>query len=540
MALNEPIRRFHCSRTAPVQNIKAAQPACYVDTNECEATIQIGLFFDGTSNNRKRDEPKLSHSNVARLCAAYPANAEKRCHVVYVPGLGTSFPEVGESGESMFGGAFGSGGDSRIMYALLQFFNVIARSLFAEKMFKPELVKALSQHAKPSKYEKELLAQAGISEALVSNNDSARRRQFFDASAEILQGKMKFRNVPKIRECFVDVFGFSRGAAEARVFCDWLLGLLTDQKMVGIPIRFRFLGLMDTVASVGIRESVKNGAYQTGGHDEWATVGSMRIRAEIENCVHMVAMHELRKSFPLDAVSVGGILPPNCFEYAYPGAHSDIGGGYGPGELGIATGRDLREGDALKLSQIPLNHMYDCAVAAGVPLSKKGLVGSTVGATFAVHESVQRAFNKFLDSSTENPRTLGDWALPYLVWRWQLRRRYEKTVQAIKANSEDRRLLLESNDVFCDDDEQLQNAPVPWYRDASKASDGHPYQQLEPEAKALHARVIAQGKVSPALAEFFDGFVHDSIAGFRKQFVEATGYWRYRRVFQGSTTPIIG
>lgn len=540
MALTEPIRRFQCSRNAPVQNIKAVHPACYLDTNECEATIQVGLFFDGTGNNRKRDEPKLSHSNIARLCTTYPAIAEKRCHVVYVPGLGTPFPEIGESEESMFGGGFGSGGDSRIMYALLQFFNVIARSVLAEQMFKPELVKALCQHAKPSKYEKQLLAQAGVSEALVSNNDSARRRQFFNSSAAILQAKMKIRSVPKIRECVVDVFGFSRGAAEARVFCDWLMGLITDQKVVGIPIRLRFLGLMDTVASVGMWESFKHGAYQTGGHAEWATVGSLRIRPEIENCVHMVAMHELRKSFPLDAVSVRGILPPNCSELAYPGAHSDIGGGYGPGELGIAIGRDLREGDALKLSQIPLNHMYDCAVAAGVPLSKNGLVGTTIAASFVIHESVHRAFNKFLDSSTETPRTLGDWALPYLVWRWQLRRSYEKAAQVIKSNPEDRRLLLGSNDVFCDDDEQLQTAPVPWYRDASKASDGHRYQRLEPEAPALYARVVAQGKVSPALAEFFDSFVHDSIAGFRKQFIEPTGYWRYRRVFQGSATPVIG
>lgn len=540
MAMTESIRKFHCSRNAPVQGIKPLKPACYVDTNECEATIQIGLFFDGTNNNRKRDEPKLSHSNIARLCATYPAIAEKRCYVIYVPGLGTPFPEVGESGESTSGSGFGSGGDSRITYALLQFFDLIGRSVLSEKMFKPELVKALCQHAKPTKYEKELLAQAGVSAALVSNNDPVRRRQFFNANAEILQAKMKTRSVPKIRECVVDVFGFSRGAAESRVFCDWLMSLMTGQKVVGIPIRVRFLGLMDTVASVGIWEALKYGAYQTGGHSDWATVTSMRIRPEIENCVHMVAMHELRKNFPLDAVSAGGVLPPNCSEFAYPGAHSDIGGGYAPGELGIAIGRDLREGDALKLSQIPLNHMYECAVAAGVPLSKRGLVGTTVAATFAIHESVQRAFNKFLDSSTETPRTLGDWALPYLVWRWQLKRSYEKSVQVLKAKSEDRRLLLESNDVFCDDDEQLQNAPVPWYRDASKASDGHPYQKLEPEASALHARVVAQGKVSPMLSEFFEGFVHDSIAGFRRQLVEATGYWRYRRVFQGSATPVMG
>jgi hypothetical protein len=182
--------------------------------------------------------------------------------------------------------------------------------------------------------------------------------------------------------------------------------------------------------------------------------------------------------------------------------------------------------------------MYDCAVAAGVPLSKKALVSGALSAAYGVHEKLQKAFNRFLDNSTETPRTLGNWALPYLVWRWQLKRDFQKAAQVRKANPQDRQLLLESNDAFCDDDEQF--SPIPWYADATKAADGHPFYPLEPEAPALHARVKAQGKVSQELAEFFDEFVHDSMAGFRVQFVESTGYWRYRRVFQGGATPVAG
>ena len=39
---------------------------------ECEKDIFIGMFFDGTNNNKYRDTPGFSHSNVARLYEAYP------------------------------------------------------------------------------------------------------------------------------------------------------------------------------------------------------------------------------------------------------------------------------------------------------------------------------------------------------------------------------------------------------------------------------------------------------------------------------------
>ncbi|WP_206337544.1 phospholipase effector Tle1 domain-containing protein, partial [Pseudomonas viridiflava] len=88
----------------------------------------------------------------------------------------------------------------------------------------------------------------------------------------------------------------------------------------------------------------------------------------------MVAMHEIRKNFPLDQVAVGDVMPENCHEFAYPGAHSDVGGGYAPGGLGLAIGDSPEDGDTRKLSQIPLNHMFECAVAAGTPMSKRTAV----------------------------------------------------------------------------------------------------------------------------------------------------------------------
>jgi len=192
--------------------------------------------------------------------------------------------------------------------------------------------------------------------------------------------------------------------------------------LADIPCRFRFLGLMDTVASVGIVEGIKNDRLRsTGGHANGATPEVMRILPNVENCVHLIAMHELRKNFPLDTVLFNRELPSNCLEFAYPGSHSDVGGGYEPGELGVSPD------DSLKLSQITLNHLYDCALAAGVPLSKSR---STVD--FSIHHDLLMAFENFIDTSTGEPRSLGDWMLPYLSWRWQVRKEFEKPARSQK------------------------------------------------------------------------------------------------------------
>lgn len=59
---------------------------------------------------------------------------------------------------------------------------------------------------------------------------------------------------PRITQMHLSVFGFSRGAAEARVFCNWVQrfcgGVIGEAK-----VNLRFLGLFDTVASVGLADS---------------------------------------------------------------------------------------------------------------------------------------------------------------------------------------------------------------------------------------------------------------------------------------------
>lgn len=538
MALIEPIGKFSVTRTAPVQRIKPSSPAKYIDASACELLIQVGIFFDGTGNNLYLHKDKQGHSNVARLYEAYVDRPENGSYAVYLPGVGTPFSLIGEDTESTLGSAFASGGDSRIVFALLRVFDAVHQSLFHTEMFDKELRKALCNPSS-SRADKGQLQKVGLATCLVDGDARSRSGRYLSICANSIRTKMQAQQTPKVCECFLDVFGFSRGATEARVFCHWLNDLLTSSGLAGIPLRFRFLGMMDTVASVGIWEGVKNDQLRlTGGHSNWATPDVMRILPNVENCVHLMAMHELRKNFPVDTVLFNHDLPSNCAEFVYPGSHSDVGGGYRPGELGVSAD------DSLKLSQIPLNHMYDCAVAAGAPLSKE-LLKAKSKAAFTVHDELSAAFKQFINVSTDVPRSLADWALPYLVWRWQTRKAYEKTEQVKKSSPEERRFLMDSNRKFCSDEEQMQMYAYsktakwpkrPYDRDGTQVT----LPMLEPEAPELRVRVTAQSKISPVLAAFFDNFVHDSVADFRKQLVEPTGHWRYRRVFRGSATPYTG
>ncbi|MNO90914.1 hypothetical protein D3C76_824480 [compost metagenome] len=166
------------------------------------------------------------------------------------------------------------------------------------------------------------------------------------------------------------VYGFSRGASAARAFVSWLNQLLTRSEPVlalrlsdlRLPISVEYLGLLDTVASVGLADIVPG----ANGHMSWAD-GNQELPASslVKRCLHIVASHEQRLSFPLESIrrEKGG-YPANSVEVIYPGVHSDQGGGYPPGDQGKAIG----ENDGLLLSQIALNDLYADAFAHGAPL----------------------------------------------------------------------------------------------------------------------------------------------------------------------------
>ncbi|WP_366509385.1 hypothetical protein [uncultured Pluralibacter sp.] len=84
----------------------------------------------------------------------------------------------------------------------------------------------------------------------------------------------------------------------------------------------------------------------------------------IKKCTHLVSSHEQRLCFPLDSLCRSdGTYPGYATEVIYPGMHSDLGGGYPPGEQGKAIG----DGDSNLLSQLALHDMFASAFDGGAP-----------------------------------------------------------------------------------------------------------------------------------------------------------------------------
>ena len=545
---------FSAASGSVKDGIKKVTPKEILDPMKCEASLTIGVFFDGTHNNRSADYTRMSHSNIARLSDAYPREENRGFFRIYVPGVGTPFDKIADDGVSFKGGAFGVGCESRILFGMFSVFNAIHRYVYSgENFFSGNQICALCRLGKPNdpKIQAEIFRlnmQAGLLE-----KEKEVRRRFFKHQRDLLAKKIILKGNVYIKEIYLDVFGFSRGAAQARVFSTWISELFENGKFADIKINFRFLGIFETVASYGVIEGISGGAVNyTASHVGWAAAENLRIPSVVENCVHLIAMHEIRKNFPLDYLSRDGTLPSNYIELSYPGAHSDIGGGYAPGELGVSLGKTLADGDSLKIAQIPLNHMLEYAKTAGVPLDKRLALDGTYD-PFVISPVLAKAFQDFLRESGNSPRPLQAWMQPYLNWRWQIRANYVKSLQLLRANESDKALLKASNKKLADDGKELlrcgdvkqaekhiqsvQGAKKSAY-DTTYAQYSIEIPQFDTEAVKVVHEANSASPVSSSLASFFENFIHDSMAGFRKSLVEQSGYWRYRKAFRGDDKPV--
>jgi hypothetical protein len=537
------------SMIAPIAAVRRVTPSLVNNAEKCEVNINVGVFFDGTDNNDKRDSPKLGQTNVVRLFYAYRDDTANGYFRRYIPGVGTEFPEINEKGESSLGSGFAIGCEERVLFGLLYVLSAINERVFPNSpLFSDVQVLALCRNVsredrKRPPEETEALQSLGLSYGLrtpgICDDNQVEREKILKSLVLRLEKKLLGRK-PRVRECFIDVIGFSRGAAQARVFCSWLDAILLGGKLAGVVIHFRFLGVMDTVASAGFWASTIG-----EGHGSWADPKYLRVPQSVRNCVHMVAMHELRKNFPLDSVSIDGVLPSYCQEFAYPGAHSDVGGGYRPSALGISVGGNNFEGDALKLAQIPLNHLLECAVAAGAPITKERAGNPAFPKPFAVAPAVKKAFDDFLALSTLKPRPIHEWLQPYLNWRWQVRHTYNNLEHVKKANTEDKAVLIKFNQHLINDAallrrpvwQKVSRAIPPFW--ATGVADAASRWVLDPEASDVLAIAEAAAPTARAVHELFDRFVHDSMAGFNLISCELTGYWRYRKGFLGNNSRMI-
>lgn len=349
-------------------------------------TLHITLCFDGTGNNLNNDllGSKIPHpTNIARLFRASigaghaggTGHGGNRASTLldadgvgrgqffkyYMPGVGTPFAEVGDLDYTVKGLALGFFGEERINWALMMIIDALRRTMDQPRLSNAQLLAAVKN--------------MGARLYLGEDGSQARAREFSKQLAAIehplhIALTQPHAGAPKLLGIKLYVYGFSRGAASARAFVNWLNGLLvtTDSTPslkvndLELPLDVEYLGLFDTVASVGIADFMPG----ADGHMGWADASQALPRsALVKRCLHIVASHEQRVCFPLESIRrEDGTYPDNCVEVVYPGVHSDQGGGYPPGDQGKAIG----SGDSALLSQIALHDVYADALSHGAPL----------------------------------------------------------------------------------------------------------------------------------------------------------------------------
>jgi uncharacterized protein (DUF2235 family) len=148
----------------------------------------------------------------------------------------------------------------------------------------------------------------------------------------------------------IDVIGYSRGAALARAFVNYIdskggveiLGPEGQSTDTYCPVKIRFLGLFDTVASFGVFGNNINLGYD------------LSVPSIVQNARHATARHEMRRAFPLSSILPGPNNPtidPRLVEREFDGTHGNIGGGEPNSDL----------------SKVALQWMWSEAISVGVP-----------------------------------------------------------------------------------------------------------------------------------------------------------------------------
>jgi hypothetical protein len=281
----------------------------YTTTEKEQETtdLTIGIFFDGTNNNKNntdakeyydkrargekltekeevsaeayrkngKDDESSSYynawSNVARLHDAYPEKL-----AVYIDGIGTET----EKNDSVLGAGLGTGF---------------------------------------------ILNGTGI---LGKVEEGCKK-----LASTVAKQNSKNKVIPIL---YLDVFGFSRGAAAARVFINEIsqkaypmsvdrknkagyLGYYFAKNNIKVDlVKVRFLGLFDTVSSYSTLIDGKP------NFDNDTTQIPLNNLSKANTIMHFTASDEHRNNFSLTTVRTGK-------EKEFPGVHSDIGGSYNDG-----------------------------------------------------------------------------------------------------------------------------------------------------------------------------------------------------------------
>ena len=542
----------------------------------CANYAHIGVFFDGTNNNKYFSTKEKSHSNVARLYDVFPGEGvlsenqirqtarvyydsewEKRTlpvpstfaakekaeyfseaqvrktmyRKIYVPGVGTPFRQVGDENDDELGNRLGEAvakyGNARIIWAMLQVLSLLMSMSGQEAIPAQELDDMARKLGRPA-------VDGDVKIAFYKKLNGSHYLR-----------KLQNDRLPKIEAVNLYVFGFSRGAAAARSFCTRMRTYLAKLD-IKFKINIKFLGLFDTVASVGSAHSSRALYGKENGHHSWAAMDLM-FPSGIDKTVHLVAAHEVRGSFPITSIaSMTGE------EIVFPGVHSDVGGGYAPTEQGKSVYVDTDTG---KLSQIPLSVMYRKAVMAGVPLLLPSeWQDDAIKEVMKVDPVLIRDFNSYRENTDISGKYLRDMLRKqyafYIRWRKMRYGTLEKVMSANLAKVNSKR-MRERDVADLRDAEKRLGLELAFLNGRRDPSTGMPYrssqENLSGETAILGGIIQMMEKVNQwekegikkiwndkappqAAVKMFEQYVHDSVGWFRVEPAESWGYLRWRTI----------
>lgn len=306
----------------------------------CHSILWASFFFDGTGNHAEKHFPN-SHSNVAALRDAHLDKEEDGVFRRYYEGLGMPF-EFKDRYEKI--PIWGPGG-------------------------------TITGYRENKGYEEK--DESALGKGFANGITERLEKATFD----LIQIAEDYRSRLRVDEINVAAFGFSRGATEARAFVNWISrisGIKSKGKNLtyhDIPLNVKFLGVFDTVESVGM-----------AADNMMPALVKTTLPAYVQKCTHIVAAHELRHAFPLT------LADGNARHVVYPGAHADIGGGYEQHEQGRSNA----------LARVALMQMLDEARGVGLKMMSLGEMQASDNwekrymPSFGIHDNANKALQAYL------------------------------------------------------------------------------------------------------------------------------------------------
>lgn len=196
------------------------------------------------------------------------------------------------------------------------------------------------------------------------------------------------------------VFGFSRGATLARMFCTMLLGEKCPPKILSnetralrslVPrtsVTVDFLGVFDTVSSIGT---------DTNNVDDYG----LYLHANVKSAMHLCASDEFRSHFALTDFG-NAVDRPNISEFFIPGCHTDVGGTYKSGTRTLKIEYQSQTPDGVKINGIVPSLVYDpFKMPTTSPLSKDGAENISLGVLEQLGWYSKRKGDKYSVSGNE-------------------------------------------------------------------------------------------------------------------------------------------